>query len=63
MAELIKFLVASYFCPKKDKTKKALRVPSPCNEDNHLTFEGRRLVVSDIQYVNKKNGYHQFYHK
>ena len=35
-------------------TKKALRVPSPCNEDNHLTFEGRRLVVSDIQYVNKK---------
>ena len=42
--------------PKKkhSTTQKALRVPSPaspfpCDGDDHLTFEGKGLVVSDIK--------------
>lgn len=28
-------------------TKKALRVPSPRDGDDHLIFKGRRVVISD----------------
>lgn len=37
--------------PKKkhSTTQKALRVHFPCDGDDHLTFEGKGLVVSDIK--------------
>ena len=41
-----------------DVNSKALRVASPSDWGDHLTFKGLELVISDL---NKKNIDHQFH--